>query len=242
MNLIITMAGKYSRFVNEGYKFPKYLLPWGAKTIVYEILDSLTKENIFDNVYLVANKNDDQYMPHLRKIMEGLGLPKSNLLLIDDTTGQAQTAYISIQEILKSKKKLLGPILFHNIDTILIDRDISIIKKIFKESDLDGYIDIFESNNHEYSYIVPVNGLVGEIEEKIVVSNMATSGLYGFKNYNVFLDNFSHNCAYISDIYKAMIKNGLKIGFSKLHNPKSVIVLGTPKEYIQNSYLLDFIP
>ena len=28
MNLILTMAGKYSRFKEEGYTIPKFLLPW----------------------------------------------------------------------------------------------------------------------------------------------------------------------------------------------------------------------
>ena len=55
MNLIITMAGRYSRFVDEGYKMPKYLLPWGDKSILNEIILELNKHSDFDNIYLIAN-------------------------------------------------------------------------------------------------------------------------------------------------------------------------------------------
>ena len=46
MNLILTMAGRYSRFVNEGYRIPKYLLPWGNKPILSEILYELNKDGM----------------------------------------------------------------------------------------------------------------------------------------------------------------------------------------------------
>lgn len=31
MDLFLTMAGEYSRFKNEGYQIPKFLLPWGTE-------------------------------------------------------------------------------------------------------------------------------------------------------------------------------------------------------------------
>ena len=50
MNLILTMAGKYSRFKNEGFRLPKFLLPWGDKSILSEILSEMSPH--FNNVYL----------------------------------------------------------------------------------------------------------------------------------------------------------------------------------------------
>ena len=55
MNLILTMAGKYSRFVNEGYKIPKYLLPWSNHTILSEILFNITKKEKY-NIKLLTQK------------------------------------------------------------------------------------------------------------------------------------------------------------------------------------------
>ena len=120
MNLILTMAGRYSRFINEGYKIPKYLLPWGKRSILSEILSIMNHNNTFENIYLVTNKRDDVYMPHVRQILRELNIPIENLFQIDDTKGQAETAYIAINKIHDRLNK--KPVVFHNIDTILYTR------------------------------------------------------------------------------------------------------------------------
>ena len=56
MNLILTMCGKYSRFTTEGYKIPKFLLPWGNHCILSEILQQMKG---FSDIYLIANELKD---------------------------------------------------------------------------------------------------------------------------------------------------------------------------------------
>jgi len=237
MNLILTMAGRYTRFVNEGYRIPKYLLPWGSKSIVSEIISNINKNNDFKKIYLIANKRDDIYMPHLRAIMRSLNISDENLFLISDTVGQAETAKIAIESISNKFGELDGPIAFHNIDTILYNRDFSNFTNIFNK--FDGLIDIFESSNHNYSYVLVENKIVQSIVEKIVISNNATSGFYAFKNKKLFFDNYSNETLYISDIYQNMVENGLKIQVSELHHEKDTVVLGTPSEYLTSAYILD---
>ena len=133
MNLIFTMAGRYSRFINEGYKIPKYLLPWGKRSILSEILSIMNHNNAFENIYLVTNKRDDIYMPHVRQILRELNIPIENLFQIDDTKGQAETAYITINKIHDRLNK--KPVVFHNIDTILYNREYSSISEILKKKD-----------------------------------------------------------------------------------------------------------
>ena len=99
MNLILTMAGKYQRFIDEGYRIPKYLLPWGDKTILHTIIHELNKDKYFENIFLIANKRDEIYMPHVRMINRSLGIPSENLILISDTIGQVHTAYEAISKI-----------------------------------------------------------------------------------------------------------------------------------------------
>lgn len=148
-----------------------------------------------------------------------------------DTTGQAETAFIGINEANK-RFKLEGSTVIHNIDTILYNRNISSIKDSLKIN--DGHIDIFKSNNHAYSYVMIKNGFVTAISEKILISDMATSGLYGFASPQLFLDNYNGEL-YISDIYKKLITNGLRIHVSETHDEKDTIVLGTPSDYISHS-------
>jgi len=237
MNLIMTMAGKYSRFINEGYRLPKYLLPWGDKSILSEIITVLNINNNFDNIYLIANKCDEVYMPHVRKIIESIGIPHENLFLVSDTKGQAETAHHAITEICNRFGELKGNIVFHNIDTILYNRDIEKISDSLASS--DGYIDVFESNNHAYSYVLSEDDKVRSIAEKIVISNSATSGMYAFSNMDEFCKFYNEDVIYISDIYKNMIENHAEIAISRLHSEEDTIVLGVPSDYLIKAYMLE---
>jgi hypothetical protein len=237
MNLILTMAGRYSRFTNEGYKFPKYLLPWGKNSILYEIIIHLNKGDAFKNIYLIANKRDMIYMSHVRSIIRSLGKPVDSLFLISDTKGQAETAYLAIKKITERHGEISGPILFHNIDTILYNRNFSNLPEIML--DYDGYIDVFKSNNHAYSYVLSDKNIVKSIAEKVLISDNATSGLYGFSNSDKFLNCYDEKDLYISDIYKRMLDNGDNIVIGEISDENQTIVLGTPTEYLNSSYILD---
>ena len=238
MNLILTMAGKYSRFINEGYRFPKYLLPWGKNSILFEIIYHLIKDDCIKNIYLIANNRDGIYMPHVRNILKALGKSPDCLFLINDTKGQSKTAHIAIEKIIARFGNIHGPILFHNIDTILYNRDLKNVSSLI--SKYDGYIDVFKSNNRSYSYVMTDKKIVKSIAEKILISENATSGLYGFSSFEKFNKYYDDsNDLYISDIYKRMIDDGQEIIISDVNNENDTIVLGTPTEYLNSSYILD---
>lgn len=239
MNLILTLAGKYQRFIDEGYKIPKYLLPWGDRTIIYEIIKELNKDKCFDNIVLVANKRDEIYMPHVRRIINSLDIPKVNLILISDTKGQVHTAYEGITQLTNMSNNNSLPVAFHNIDTILFNRDFKNLSKILEQ--YDGYIDVFKSNNHNYSYVLEENNIVNTIEEKIVISNYATSGFYAFSSIDIFKEYFNENDRYISELYKRMIKNQCKILISDPSTETDTLVLGTPSSYLSSLYILDLL-
>src|SRR3990167_4512076 len=227
MNLILTAAGKYSRFREAGYNIPKYLLPFGNRSILSEILHHLVHNPVVEKVYLVANVADEPFFGHVRKIMEAHGLEKDNIIMIADTRGQAETAYKALRHI-----RMKGSVLFHNIDTILYNRDLEAIANALKEC--DGYIDVFRSQNHAYSYVVEKEGRVSMISEKVLVSDLATSGLYGFKDTEEF-EYHEDGFTYISEVYKSMIDYGRVVKIGKVHDEKNTIVLGTPEDYLKYS-------
>ncbi len=237
MNLILTMAGKAKRFADEGYKTPKYLLPWGSRTILSTILTELTKGGSFSEVFLVANHRDESFMPHVRAIMKDHAINKANLTLVNDTRGQAETALLGLEALEKSGKAGSAPVVFHNVDTILYGRDLKQVSQALQQA--DGYIDVFGSNNRAYSYVlVEDKNRVREIAEKIVVSNLATSGFYGFKS----VETFKRNCdrekdTFISSVYKKIIAGGGAVVVGEKHKETDTVVLGTPTEYISASLL-----
>ncbi|MFC1921605.1 sugar phosphate nucleotidyltransferase [Chloroflexota bacterium] len=242
MILILTMAGRYTRFIAEGYIFPKYLLPWADKTILSKILYEMKKGDAFSDIILVANNRDEIYMPHVRTIMKSYDIDTHNLLLVSDTEGQAETALIGIESIQKKKSELKQPIVIHNIDTILYKRNYEDVKQSLHIN--DGYIDVFQSSRHDYSYVlVDEENRVIAIEEKMVISNLATSGLYGFSSAEKFEEFYvEHEDIYISSIYKKMIVAGERVIVGEKYSNHHTIVLGTPEEYINASVMIDTMP
>ena len=103
----------------------------------------------------------------------------------------------------------------------------------------EGYIDIFESSNHAYSYVLIENRSVKSIAEKIVISNSASSGMYVFKDMDTFKKFYTQDMLFISDVFKHMIEKGASIATSAVHSENDTIVLGSPSEYLVKSYVLD---
>jgi dTDP-glucose pyrophosphorylase len=235
--LILTMAGRQQRFADQGYKTPKYLLPWGDRTILWTILSELGRGGAFSQVFVVANHRDEAFMPHVRTILEDRGVSKSNLVLVGDTRGQAETALLGLEAAEKATKGAVGPVVFHNVDTILYGRDLKKAGAALQRA--DGYIDVFGSNNREYSYVlVDEKGFVKEIAEKIVVSKLATSGLYGFSSGPLFREHYvPAEDVYISSVYKRIIARGGSVVVGEKHKEADTIVLSNPTEYIGASLL-----
>lgn len=232
MNLILTMAGKAKRFADEGYKTPKFLLPWGARTILWSILSELKKGSAFDKIFLIANQRDEAFMPHVYAIMKEHEIPRAHLALIHDTKGQAETALLGLEHA--AKNGATGPVVFHNVDTVLYGRDLKQVADALKKN--DGYVDVFGSNNRAYSYVLIENGKVREIAEKIVVSNLATSGFYGFASAELFKKHFDRNSdVFISAVYKKLVAAGGTVVVGEKHKETDTVVLGTPTEYLSAS-------
>jgi dTDP-glucose pyrophosphorylase len=235
MILILTMAGLYSRFTAAGYKFPKYLLPWGDKPILSKILHELSADKALSDVLLVGNVRDESYVPHVHAILRAHRIAVGNLVWIKDTKGQAETAMLGLQHLESVKPSYRGPVVFHNIDTILYGRKLQQARAALVEH--AGWIDVFRSSNHSYSYVlVDEQGRLQEIAEKIVISNLATSGLYGFSSLAMYRDNYDpEQDQYVTSVYKRMISRGQSVLIGPVHSENDTVVLGTPTEYINAS-------
>lgn len=238
------MAGRNTRFHDVGIDIPKYLLPLSGRPVIEMILQNLTASNSFSNVYLVAHQRDIYFQNELQASLINLGIEPENLLYIGETKGQADTANESLSLF---NLNLEEPVVFHNADTILLNRDVLALKKSLQMG--YGSIDVFTANSPSYSYVEIQNNRVLKIVEKRVISNWATSGLYGFPSGAVFQHYFkdfsefslspSAKEMYISNIINLMLADSFN--FEPLsHNlkyPSNTLVIGSPEEYrsIQSS-------
>jgi len=244
MNLVICMAGRNTRFHDVGIDIPKYLLPLSGRPVIEMILQNLIISKSFSNVYLVAHQRDIYFENELRTSLLNLGVDPGNLLYIGETKGQADTANESLSLL---NLNLDESVVFHNADTILLNRDILALKRSLQMG--HGSIDVFTAKSPSYSYVDIQNGRILEIVEKRVISNWATSGLYGFPSgvmFQKYFKNFSELALsqssgelYISDVINLMLADNFKFEPLSLNlkGASNTLVIGSPEEYraIQSS-------
>ncbi len=233
-SIVFCLAGIGKRFTDKGIIQPKYLLDVNGKSLIEESILNLniTKNNF---VVFMCNKKHLDHENHLKNICKQLRL-NFKIIYIDDTNGQADTALEASKTLINFISLREKPVIFFNGDTILKSRNINDL--IFKLSNFDGLIDTFPSNKNCYSYIKTNKHIVTEIEEKITISNDATSGLYIFSSPRMYCEQYFHGKfdqkkeeTYISEIYKFMIINGMKVVQNKTFIKNDTIVLGTYDQY-----------
>ena len=237
MKLVLTMAGKYSRFKLFGSKIPKYLLPLGKGTVLSELLINLFNTLRPKTIYMLANNNDQLFYPILKSIGESVGVPKKNIIYISDTRSQLETA-LKIGET--DLDDLEEPIVFTNIDTILRNRA-NFRDETNNLNGMEGIIDVFAASSISYSYILSekTDFLVSKVVDYKVVSKLACSGMYGFGSFRemekIALSLLkSKPEANFTDLYNTYIERGNKVKYVESLYKKDTIVMGTPEEYIIN--------
>ena len=111
---VFCLAGLGSRFKEADYKIPKYLLDYklNESTIIEEIISSF-KFNKATKVKFLCNKRDEKYKNALQSSISKLSLD-FDLQYINDTRGQAETAYIATDYIKKNNSEFYStkPIIF----------------------------------------------------------------------------------------------------------------------------------
>ncbi len=237
MNIIITMAGKGSRFYNDGIKLPKHEIVYKGKTLFEWSLESL--KHFFENEFIfITNKNRGD-IKKIEKLCDKLGIIKRRFHILDeDTPGQAST----VSEVIKSMEEC--GFLVYNIDTHI--KNLPIVPKETQHQ-YDGWLVSFEAEGDHWSFVLEnEDEEIEKIEEKIRISNLATVGLYAFKSSSEFLrildENFDeiilkYGETYIAPIYQIMINEGKKIKNIKV-KAENVVPMGKPEELdvIENGY------
>ncbi len=231
-NFTFCLAGKGKRFTEQNIIVPKYLLHLDNHQT---ILERSIKEFNFPNevsLSVVINRAHEAFVGQIEDI-----LSKHNknfkVIVTDDTQGQAETAYIGCKSIQNN-----DPVFFFNGDTILKNRDLGKMAYDLAHR-FSGTIDLFLEDSKHFSYVqLTEYDLVEKIVEKEVISNYATTGLYGFSSKEKFIEYFNHiqtsSEIYISDIYKLMIIDHEKIKGYVCNDETETIILGTPEEYFAN--------
>jgi len=240
INVIIPMAGQGKRFKDAGYELPKPFIDVNGKPMIERVLDNL---NILNAKYILLAQSEhiksyQNYFDHL--------ISKFNVSVLEVpklTEGAAITTLASFSLINNEI-----PILIANSDQIL-DLDFNTFIEDAKNRNLDGSILVFEDTNPKWSFVkVDSSGYFIELKEKVVISNLATVGVYYFSSGNIYLksviDMIIQNDRTNNEFYIAPAYNYLKSNYSNkistyLIDKYKMHGIGTPDDL--ESYLREII-
>lgn len=229
MKIIITMAGMGSRFKEIGYTVPKHEIVIKGKTLFEWSLLSLS--DFFDEEFIFITRVKAYNLDFIKNICNTLNITKFKIKELNYLTdGQASTAFLCDDLISEDEE-----IIIYNIDTYI--KEYSILKSDIKE--YDGFIPVFKTEGEKWSFIkLNEKNEVIDVVEKIRISDLASIGLYYFKNWNDFKEiylrykeeiknNFKE--VYIAPMYRYLLQKNKKIGYMILEE-KDVYILGTPED------------
>jgi dTDP-glucose pyrophosphorylase len=231
MTIVIPMAGRGQRFIDQGHSIPKFCLEAHGKTLLEWSVDSLPLDLAHRVVFVALREHDEQFgVRAMVRRCYGHRVSLSFVLLDAVTRGQAETVMRAEPFIAASE-----PLLIFNIDTMF--RSPTLRRNLARE-DVDGVLGCFRSRGARFSFAVTdEQGWVTRVTEKEPISEYALTGLYHFRKGGDFLDSaraailsrqLSKGEFYIAPLYNTLIARGarLVLDAAPVHH-----VLGTPEEY-----------
>jgi len=224
------MAGRGSRFEEQGYTDKKPFIDVNGKPMIHRVIKNLGME--FDKEYmfiLICLQEDfDKY--DFTEFEKVIGHNSYDVIILDDVTEGAAQTILQAKDLINDDT----PLMTMNSDQ-LVDWDIERLFEMCEQ--FDGVIPCFYGEGNAWSYARTLdNGYVQEVAEKKQISKYATAGYYYWSKGSDFVkyaeqmieDNSRTNGEfYVAPVYNWAVKDGKRVGVfmvDKLHS------LGTPED------------
>ena len=229
-NILIPMAGRGSRFEEQGYTDKKPFIDVNGKPMIHRVIKNLGME--FDKEYmfiLICLQEDfDKY--DFTEFEKVIGHNSYDVVILDDVTEGAAQTVLTAKDLINDDT----PLMTMNSDQ-LVDWDIERLFEMCEQ--FDGVIPCFYGEGNAWSYARTLdNGYVQEVAEKKQISNYATAGYYYWKKGSDFVkyaeqmikDNSRTNGEfYVAPVYNWAVKDGKRVGVFMVDRCYS---LGTPED------------
>ena len=244
--LILPMAGKGSRFAEEGYDLPKPLLDVDGLPMILQAVDCLPESD--NNVFICLQDHVDNF--DIDKTLKNYFLNTEIISINETTEGQACTCEIGIKE---TNVNLENPILISACDNgvfydrkkyleLLNDESIDVIVWTFRNNQAS------KTNPNAYAWLdVDENDNIKHVScKKFIYENPLTThaiiGTMFFRKGTYFMEglqkNYNENIRtngefYVDDVLNQNIKDGLNV---KVFEVENYICWGTPNDYKTYNY------
>jgi|TARA_Y100000034_G_C6893453_1_gene411472 RpiB/LacA/LacB family sugar-phosphate isomerase len=225
-NLLLPVAGRAQRFINEGYTMPKPLIMAQNKHVIDWAMDSFDTSEC--NI-IFAVRLDHIHNFAIDEILKSKFGEDIKIVVINKVTrGSVETCLLAKEYINNDL-----PLFIYTPDVYYQPTfDPNSVPK-----DLDGFLLTFKANSAAHSYVqLNEQGHATRTAEKEVISQNAAVGVYYYKTGKMFVEYAEKLIAedirvknefYICPMYNFLIADGLKVG---IQQAEKMHVLGTPAE------------
>jgi choline kinase len=234
--LLIPMAGIGKRFLDEGWDIPKQLIQVGNKTMIEWSMSCIDHTNV-TKIFIVRRNQVDNYSIDIF-LKSKFGNDSIIIISETETEGTVSSCLLAKEYIDND-----SPLAITTLDVFFTPN----FNPYDIDTNVDGTILVFNSDNPAYSYsVLDSDGFITETAEKVVLSNNASVGLYCFSKGSTFIkyaeqmitQNIrTRNEFYVCPLYNLLIQDGLKINTSPV---TSMHLMGTPDEL--NNFLINSLP
>lgn len=225
------MAGRGSRFVEQGYTQPKPLIPVLGKPMISRVIDNLYHSDI-NFIFIMLEEHSKNHK--VDKLLNQILKHNCEIILSKEVTeGPASTCLLA-KEYINNNEALC----IINADQIIEDLNWDTFWKFVNGNRfIDGALGTFESIEQKNSYVqVDEYGWVTEAREKEVISNIATNGLHYWKKGRYFVesaekmieeDDRVNGEFYVAPTYNYMVGSGRKV---TIYPFEQHFPIGTPED------------
>lgn len=233
LNIVIPMAGAGSRFVKDGYKDPKPLIPVHGVPMIKVVINNLRPSITHRFIFICQKAHVDAYGLQQKLTNWAAG---SVVIGIDGLTEGAACTVLQARTYIDNDE----PLMIANSDQY-IDININDYLATMDSGNLDGIIMTMRADNPKWSFVaLGKDGLVSRVVEKEVISNEATVGIYNFsrgKDYvaaadaMISADERVNNEFYVAPTYNNLISSGKSFGIYNIgEDSAGMYGLGIPTD------------
>ena len=229
MKILIPMAGEGSRFVKEGYTFPKPLIDVNGKPMIQTVVENLDFD--CEYIFLVRTEHLEKYsglIDTIDRITNG----KFKYVAVDGLTEGAACTALLAEEYINNDEDLL----IANSDQYITyePQNFNMLKSL---TSVDAMVFTFNAVHPKWSFVkTNSRGFVVEVAEKKPISDIATCGIYWYRRGSDFVKYANHmiennirvnNEFYIAPVYNELIKDGKTLVPFYVHEMWGI---GTPED------------
>lgn len=231
INIVVPMAGRGQRFIDNGYSTPKPLLKINDKYVMSYVIKNMKVDGA-RFIFLVRKDHVEEHQ--IDKVLKEIE-PTCEVIIVDKITEGAMCTVLLAKDLINTEEEVV----IANCDQI-VDWTASHFFKYMRKNKADGGIVTVYSDNPAFSFAKVDRTRVTSVAEKIVISNHGTVGIYYFargKDLVKYAEGMikknirTNNEFYVCPVYNQFILDHKTI----LNYPiPEMYCLGTPIEFEKN--------